>query len=227
MSQSRITFEEAIDKVLSAMHPNVPMNVNQITEHSGISWATTKNALHVVLEIQDFLATHEVIIIEGRPRKIVLAQIRVSMSKLPSEVADWFIDSAYFTAPRKQYTTEEARELVAPEGKTGKTPLENAIRRVVEALKLEDELSVLELSKRTSLNRRTVERVLALLIQFQEKISESMIVEIEESGYIRELRPCLYDLDHQRMKYLLKKRYVPGELKEISDKQERELLRLH
>ncbi|TET09834.1 MAG: hypothetical protein E3J86_07120 [Candidatus Thorarchaeota archaeon] len=226
MSAPRITFEEALEKVLSKMGLNVPMNVNQITELTGIGWITTKNVLNIVMEIQDFLAAHEIIVIEGRPRKIVLAQIRVRMSVLPSEVADWFIDSEYFTTLRKEYTTEEVRKQVAPEGKIRKTPLETSIHRVVEALKLGDELSILELSKRTVLNRRTVERVLALLIRFQNKISETMLVEIEESGYIREHRPSLYELDNQRMIYLLKKRYIPELVKDISDKSARELLRL-
>ncbi len=227
MTTNRNKMGEAFEKLLKAMDLNIPMSVNQIAEESGISWPTTKNALNVILDIQDFLSAYEFILIEGRPRKIVLAQIRVSMIKLPSEVRDWFIDSAYFTNPRKQYTTEEAHKIIAPEGKNGKTPFDVAIRRVVDALKLEDELSVLELSKRTVLNRRTVERVLALLIQFQDKISEFMIVELEESGYVKELRPSLYDLDSKRMIYLLKKRYIPGEAKAISKKQERELFRMH
>ncbi len=208
LSRSRITFEEAMEKILSVLVLNTPMTVNQVAEHSGTRWTTTENVLNVIMDIQDFLIAYEVVVIEGRPRKSILAQCRVSMNKLPSEIVDWFSDSAFYTTPRKNYTTEEARKIIVAEEKIKKTPFHLAIRRVVMAIGLEDELSVYELSRRTSLNRRTVGRVLALLLKFQDRILEATIVKPDGSEYIRELRSSIYDMESERLKDILKKRYL-------------------
>ncbi|MGQ4912159.1 MAG: hypothetical protein ACP6KW_08315 [Candidatus Thorarchaeota archaeon] len=215
-----------MERVLSILKPNTTMNANRIARKSRLGWPTTKRVLDVILTIQDFLAANRIVVVKGSPRNTILLQIRVRVSQLPAEVADWFIRSAYFREKGAKYTTEEVLSHVAPEGKVKKTPLGVSIRRVVEALRLEDEISVLELSKRTALNRRTAERVLALLTRFQDDIAESMLTETGDGGYLMEPRPDLYRLDSNRMIYLLKRMYLPEEVQDISDRKGRELLRL-
>ncbi|MCK4245464.1 MAG: hypothetical protein KAX20_07560, partial [Candidatus Omnitrophica bacterium] len=124
---------------------------------------------------------------------------------------------------KNHYTTEEAREILGTNSRsTNRTKLEDAISRVLEALELEDELSPLELSKRTGLNRRTIERVLDVFTRFQDTFAESFISKRENSIILRK-HPDLYALDETRMLYLLKKLYLPHLVEELSEKKERAL----
>ena len=225
MASRHTRLRDSIGMVIKALEPNLPMTTNQIAERTELNWATAKRVLGIIMEIQEFLAANEVIVIGGKPRKLVIVQIRVELSKLPSDVIDWFIGSSYFTMPKENLTTEEVRAKVVPLESTGKTSIEDAIMRVVSALKLEDELSVLELSKRSGLNRRTTERVLDLFIQYQDVIARYRVVEIDDM-ILRELRSTIYDLDSSRMKFLLKKRYLPDQAVAIPEERERELLKL-
>ncbi|MFQ5831999.1 MAG: hypothetical protein ACE5H4_04820 [Candidatus Thorarchaeota archaeon] len=217
-------FEDAVGKVLGAIKLNEPLTVNKIADESGVMWPTAERIIDLTLEIQDFLAANEILVIGSRPKKLVLIEARVEMTRLSGEVLDWFIESAYFTTPRREYSTEEARKIIAPRKET-RTPFHEAIIRVVRALELEDQLSILELSKRCDLNRRTVERVLSLLLLHQDTISKSQFVK-EKDFIIRQPLPSLYELDSARMMYLLKRRYIPDEAAKIPKERERELLSL-
>jgi hypothetical protein len=220
----RVSFEDAVGRVLDAIKMNVPLTVNKISDESGVKWHTAKRVVDLMKEIQDFLAANEILVIESRPKKFVLTEARVEMTRLPGDVLDWFLESAYFTTPKREYSTEKVRKTIVPRKGT-RTPLHEAISRVVRALELEDQLSILELSRRCDLNRRTVERALSLLLLHQDTISKSQFVE-EKDFIIREPLPSLYELDNARMIYLLKKRYVPDEATKIPKERERELLSL-
>ena len=82
---------------------------------------------------------------------------------------------------------------------------------------------MLELSKRTDLNRRTIERVLDFILRFQSDLAESAFAMIN-GNVVRRKGPDLYELDKTRMVYLLKKRYLPRLAEKLSDEQERTLL---
>ena len=221
---NRMKFEDATGMILKAMESNVPLTVNKIADESGVKWTTTRRILDTVMKIQDFLAAYEVHVIDAPRRKLALLRIRVEMTKLPSEVTDWFLESPYFTTPRAEYSTKAAREIIV-KTKKDRTPFHEAVVRVASALELEDQLSILELSKRCGLNRRTVERVLSLLLLHQDTISKSQFVK-ERDFIIRQPLPSLYELDNTRMMYLLKRRYIPDEAAKIPKEKERELLSL-
>ncbi len=141
-----------------------------------------------------------------------------------NKVREWFIDEKFFKGKEKnQYTTEEARHVLGTSIESeSRTKLENAIQSILDALELEDELSVLELSKRTALNRRTTERVLNLFLRFQDFFASSYLTRVEGSLILRD-HPDLYSLDETRMTYLLKKLYLPHLKEKISKEKERAL----
>ncbi len=181
-------------------------------------------AIGLTVTIRDYFRAHRIEVFGGKGKKIIIVELRVNLVKLPNKVREWFIEEKFFKGEEKNhYTTEEAREILGTNSRnTNRTKLEDSINCVLEALKLEDELSLLELSKRTGLNRRTIERVLDIFTRFQDKFAESFITKLENNIILRK-HPDLYTLDEIRMRYLLKKLYLPHLVEKLSKSKERVL----
>ncbi len=218
--RKRTPVEDALEAILKNLPKNTTSTVSEIAGKTNLSWNVIDRAAHLAMEIQEYFRASKITVLGGKGRKIVLVELRVDLTRLPDKVRVWFIDEKFFKGKeKKQYTTKEARQILGTSTET-RTKLENAIQCVMEALDLEDELSVLEISKRTGLNRRTTERVLALFTRFQNHFANSYLKKVEGNLILRE-HPDLYSLDETRMIYLLKKLYLPHLKEEISKETER------
>lgn len=222
--RKRTSVEDALNNVLDNLQIDTPTTIGEIGSRTDLSWAVTNRAINLAIDIQDFFFANKISVLGGKGRKIVLVELRVDLTKLPNKIREWFIQEKFFKGKEKdQYTTEEAIEIlgIAIENEN-RTKLENAIRCILDALELEDELSVLELSKRTGLNRRTTERALNLFLRFQDNFANSYLKKVEGHLILRE-HSDLYSLDETRMTYLLKKLYLPHLKEELSKEKERVL----
>ena len=222
--RTRTSVEDALEMVLDNLPPNTPSTVSDIATKSNISWNVVERAANLAMEIQDYFHANRIEVLGGKGRKIVLVELRVDLTRLPDKVREWFIEEKFFKGKEKsQYSTEEANKiLVTSIENERRTKLESAIQIVLDALELEDELSVLELSKRTALNRRTIERVLALFLKYQDRFANSYLKKVEGNLILRDYTD-LYELDETRMTYLLKKLYLPHLKEEMSKEKERVL----
>ncbi|MGY5876019.1 MAG: hypothetical protein RTU30_09755 [Candidatus Thorarchaeota archaeon] len=225
--RKRTSVEDAVARVLSYVKKDAPVTVGHIAGETDLSWAVVNRAVELVMGLQDFLTAKQVEVLGGRGRKVILLGLRLDKTRLPAEVRDWFIDEYFFKGEEKRHlTTKKAREtILSSSNQQGRTTFEVSIDRCITALELEDELSVLELSKRTDLNRRTIERVLDFILRFQSDLSKSVFMMID-GNVVRRKAPDLYGLDNTSMLYLLKKRYLPHLAESLSDEQERTLLHL-
>ena len=208
--KKRTSVEDALEIVLKHLPRNTPSTISEIAKETNLSWNVVDRAATLAMKTQDFFYANKIEVLGGRGRKIVLVDLRVELKQLPSAIREWFIEEKFFkTRERTHYSTEEARQILGTsiENKN-RTKLESAIGCVLEALELEDELSVLELSKRTAINRRTIKRVLDLFVRFQSYYADSYIKKIE-GNLVLTKHPDLYSLDETRMRYLLKKLYLP------------------
>ncbi len=223
--EDRVRFEEAVNRVLRVLKPDTPMTTNEISRIAEVNWKTADKAVHFVISIQDHLTANEVVVLGGRGRKIVLLQMRVELSRLPKDVADWFIETKFFRGKKERPSTEEVYAIMAPlESK--RVSIEEAVSRTLHALEMEDELSVLELSKRTGINRRTVARVLDLLLEVQNHVADFKVSRTHDGTIIKRKLPDLHTLDNSRMVYVLKRRYLPDDVEELPENQERALLQM-
>lgn len=223
-ARKRTAVEDALEKILKTITKKTPSTVSNIASETGLSWNVIDRAANLAMSVQDYFHANKVEVLGGKGRKIVLVELRVDLTRLPNKVREWFIDEKFFKGKEKnQYTTEEARHVLGTSIESeSRTKLENAIQSILDALELEDELSVLELSKRTALNRRTTERVLNLFLRFQDFFASSYLTRVEGSLILRD-HPDLYSLDETRMTYLLKKLYLPHLKEKISKEKERAL----
>jgi len=222
--RKRTPVEDALEAILKTIPKNTPSTVSEIATKTSLSWNVIDRAANLAINIQEFFRANKIEILGGKGRKIVLVELRVDLTKLPTNIREWFINEKFFKGQdKKQYTTEEAQQILGTASESNeRTKLENAVQSILDALELEDELSVLELSKRTGLNRRTTERVLNLFLRFQEYFAESYLKRVEGNLILRE-HPNLYALDETRMSYLLKKLYLPHLKEDISKEKERAL----
>jgi hypothetical protein len=220
----RTSVEDALDIAIQHLHENTPVTIGDLACEIELSWVVIDRAIDLTMMIQDYFRAHRIEVFGGKGKKIIIVELRVNLVKLPNKVREWFIEEKFFKGEEKNhYTTEEAREILRTNSRsTNRTKLEDAINCVLEALELEDALSLLELSKRTGLNRRTIERVLDVFTRFQDTFAESFISKRENSIILRK-HPDLYALDETRMLYLLKKLYLPHLVEELSEKKERAL----
>lgn len=223
---TRTSLEVGIELVMQSLKVSVPKSVRRIARETSISWHLANRAISVIQRLQDFAEAYELLVIDGPGRKILVLDLRVRMTKLPREVAGWFLDSEFFQIDKLIYKTNDVLDIVAPKEQRGrKATFEVALDRVIRALEMRDEISVRELSKRTDLNRRTIERVTSVIQQFQDELA-NYEVRVIESEVFMEKRPNLYDLDNARMIFLLKKRYLPKQVAEIPESKQRVLLKL-
>jgi hypothetical protein len=223
-ARKRTSVEDALEMLLGILPKDTPSTVSEIATQTNLSWNVIDRATNLAMEIQDYFHAKKIDVLGGKGRKIVLVELRVNLTRLPNKIREWFIDEKFFkTREMKRYTTEEAKKILGTtfENKS-RTKLESAIHCVLEALELEDELSVLELSKRTALNRRTIDRVLSLFLRYQDYFADSYFKKIEGNLILRK-HPDLYSLDETRMTYLLKKLYLPHLKKEISKEKEQSM----
>ncbi len=222
--RKRTSVEDALDIAIQHLHENTPVTIGKLASEIGFSWVVIDRAIDLAMMIQDYFRAHGIEVFGGKGKKIIIVELRVNLVKLPNKVREWFIEEKFFKGEEKNhYTTEETREILGTNSRsTNRTKLEDSINCVLEALKLEDELSLLELSKRTELNRRTIERVLDIFIRFQDRFAESFISKRGNNIILRR-HPDLYNLDETRMLYLLKKLFLPHLVEELSESKERAL----
>jgi len=222
--RKRTSVEDALGIAIQHLHENTPVTIGELVSEIGSSWVVIDRAIDLTMMIQDYFRSHRIEVFGGKGKKIIIVELRVNLVKLPNKVREWFIEEKFFKGEEKNhYTTEEAREILGTNSRsTNRTKLEDAISCVLEALELEDELSLLELSKRTGLNRRTIERALDIFIRFQDRFADSFISKRENNIILRR-HPDLYTLDETRMLYLLKKLFLSHLVEELSESKERAL----
>ena len=225
--RKRTSVENAIESVLTNLDYDTPTTVGEIASKNDLSWTVVDRGIDIAMMIQEYLYKNRIDVLSGRGRKIVLVELRVELSKLPTKVREWFIEEMFFKGDeRKNYSTEEAKSILGVKKKRrGRTLLEDSIRSVMNALELEDELSVLELAKRTGLNRRTVERVLDLFTRVQDDVACFSITRFE-GDILKRKRPDLYKLDETRMVYSLKRMYLPHLVNKLPDDKEKSLFQM-
>lgn len=222
--EDRMRFEDATLRVLEALAPDTPMTVNEIARRAEVNWKTADKVVRFLISTQDQLTANRVFVLGERNRRIVLLQMRVELSKLPTDVADWFIEERFFSQ-KEQPTCGQTRSTQASL-ESGRVPVDEAASRILEALEIQDEVSLSSLSRRTEINRRTVARALDLLDRIQNGVAGFMISRTEDGMIIRRALRSLYDLDSLRMRYVLKKRYLHDETEGLQKDQERALLQI-
>ncbi len=222
------SIEKALEQVIGTVKIDHPITIGEIADHTKLSWAVVKRAVDLIMMIQDYTRAYRISVLKGRGRKIVVTELRVDLTKLPKTVREWFIEEYFFKSKDGDHYTIEVDNAVLETGDITKkrTRLEDAIIRILKTLEVEDDLSILGLSRRTRLNNRTVERSLNLLTRIQDKIADSFFRYIEGS-VVRQKHPNLYALDETRMIWLLKKIYLPHLLREdITKEKERSLFQV-
>ncbi len=223
-ARKRTSVEDALGIILEYLHKDTLLTTSEIASATNLSWNVVDRAVRLVMDIQGYFHANKIEVLGGRGRKIVLVELKIDLTRLPNSVREWFIEEKFFKGEeKKHYTTDEAREILGAHIEDrNRTRLEDAIRCILEALELEDELSVLELSKRTALNRRTIERVLDIFQRFQNYFATSYLEKIEGS-LVHRNHPDIYGLDETRMMYMLKKLYLPHLRENLTKDKERAL----
>lgn len=201
----RQTVELALDSILS-MDEDVFHTINRLSERAKVSWKLADRTAQIVTSLQSFCDAYELYVIESSNRKLVVLDLRIRMTKLPRAVADWFLASEFFKIDKLEYGTESVRSMFIDKKKK-RTSLEEAIERVTIALQYRDEISILELSKRTLLTSRTVDRVIQLIQKVQEILHEFEFRRVA-GELVKQRRRDFYELDESRMIYILEKRYL-------------------
>ncbi len=201
----RYSVERAVECLLS-LENGEPNSINKIAKKFNLSWKLVDRAVNTVISLQDFCDAYELMVIDSPRMKLVVLDLRVRITKLPQTVADWFLTSKFFTTDKLDFDTKTVQELVGIERK-GRTSLGEALRRVTLALRYRDEISIRELSIRTGINRRTVERAIRLIMNVQETLAKHEFNLIGTELFKTERRD-LYQLDASRMTYVLKRRYL-------------------
>lgn len=226
-NKKRTSVEDALELIFQNLNVNTPSTTGALSTDTDLSWVVIDRAIELAMKIQNFLRANKVVVLGGRGRKIVLIEPRIDLTKIPQEIREWFIEEMFFKGEaKKHYSTEEARQILGTDNADNKrTKLENAVNCTIECLEIEDELSVLEISKRTDLNRRTVERVLEIFTKFQNQFAMLEFTKIDGNIILRNL-PDLYSLDGTRMRYLLKKLFLPHLAENLPEDKERSLLQM-
>ncbi|NHI83115.1 MAG: hypothetical protein EAX81_02255 [Candidatus Thorarchaeota archaeon] len=224
VKRKRTSVEDALEIILKQLPKDTPSTISEIASETNLSWNVVDRATSLAMDMQDYFHANKIEVLGGRGRKIVLVELRIDLTRLPSKVREWFIDEKFFKGKEKNHcTTDEARQILGTNTENeGRTKFESAVQCVIDALELEDELSILELSKRIEINRRTIERVLDFFLRFQEYFADFYLKKIEGSLVLRN-HPDIYALDETRMIYMLKKLYLPHLKVELPDEKERTL----
>lgn len=217
----RTTFEQAIDKTLSVLRDKTPITVSALSEVAGIDWRSAERVIEFFLNTQEEFAAHTIEVMKGKSGKIVWMIDRLDKMKLSKEVRSWYIEKRFFEKMDERPNPEEIHAMFKPESRTS---VEEVVSRLFKVLEIEDDLTVAEIARRVSVNRKTVDRALDLMIQFQERIAEGVITKKEMLLWRK--RPVLHNLDDTTIKYLLQKWYFPEEVKVLSEEQEMALLQL-
>ncbi len=226
-NKKRTSVEDALDSIFQNLDVNTPSTAGALSTDTNLSWVVIDRAIELAMKIQTYLRVNKIVVLGGRGRKIVLIEPRVDLMRIPQKTREWFIEEMFFKGEeKKHYSTEEARQILGTYSEHKmRTKLENAINCIIECLELEDELSVLEISKRTDLNRRTVERVLDIFTRFQDNFAKAEFTKIDGAIILRN-HPDLYSFDETRMIYLLKKLFLPHLAEKLSEDKERSLLQI-
>ncbi len=221
MADKRTTFEQAIERVLGAIKEKSPITVTALSEVTGTDWRTVERVIEFILKTQEEFAAHVIETMKGKSGKIVWMIDRFDKMKLSKDVREWYIEKRYFENMDGVISPEEIKTMFKPEDRTS---VEEVVLRLFKALEIEDDLTVAEIARRVSVNRKTVDRALNLMIEFQDIISEGIITKKEMLVWRK--RPILHELDDTTIKYLIRKWYFPEEIKELSEEQEKALLHL-
>jgi hypothetical protein len=224
VGEGRTRLENAVPRVVDTLGLDVPMTVNEIARRAGINWKTADKIVQFLTDIQDQLTAHEVVVLGGKNRRIVLLQMRVELSKLPKDVADWFIEARFFSKD-EQSSSKKTRptERVM---KSQRVPIEAAAIRILETLEEKDEVYLSSLSRRAGIDRRTVTRALGLLVSVQGQVADFSVSRTEDGVIIRRALRSLYELDSSRIRYVLRKRYLHDAAETLHGDEEHTLLQM-
>jgi predicted transcriptional regulator len=218
----RTSFENALNQVLEHLIIDEPTTLTEIANETNIDRRTILRVVDFVVDTQGYFAAEKVTVFGGKGSKVVLIDDRVDLNQLPESVREWYINKRYFVNDIETAITDN---LIDNERKTPRVTIEDAILRVFRVLELEDEITVRNLAKHASINRKTADRALRIILEFQDRIS-SIDVSAKGNVLLARRRVRVEELDETRMKILLTKRYFPEELELLSDEGEKSLMRL-
>ncbi|MHA1882687.1 MAG: hypothetical protein ACTSUO_06540, partial [Candidatus Thorarchaeota archaeon] len=144
--KKRTPVEAALVSVLDSFEFDSPITIGEIATKTDLSWAVVNRSITLAMSLQDYLRAYRVSVLGGRGNKVILVELKVDLIRLPKPIREWFIEEKFFKGEdKKQYSTEQVRKLLKRDTKGNeRTTLEDSIRLVLDALALEDELSVLE-----------------------------------------------------------------------------------
>ncbi len=198
-----------------------PITVSAISEATGIDWRTVNRVINFLLATQDEFAAHSVRVLKGKGGTIVWMKDRLDKIKLQKDVREWYIKKRFFDNEGNKLSLKEMQALFVSEDRTS---VEEVVSRLFKILEIEDDITVAEIARRIVVNRKTVDRALDLILEFQDRIAEGIIMKKEMVLWRK--RPSLYDLDETTLRYFLTKWYFPNEAKEIPEEQEIALLQI-
>ncbi len=218
----RTTFEQAIRQTLSIVKRESPITVSAIADLCGIDPRAVSRVIDFLVNLQDEFAKTTVKILEGKWGKVVWTADRIDKTLLPKEIRAWYINKRFFEKLDKATPSFEEIQSMFEERK--RTPVEQVVRRVFGVLEVEDDMTIAELSRRVRANRKTVDRALNIILEFQDEIAAGRLTRKELVIWRR--RTPIYELDDTTIMYQLKRWHFPDEVDKISDDQERELLQI-
>lgn len=221
MTDKRTTFEQAIERVLGAIKEKSPITIAALSEVTGTDWRAVERVIEFLLKTQEEFAAHAIETMKGKSGKIVWMIDRLDKIKLSKDVRDWYIEKRFFENMDERPSPQEIQSMFKSEDRTA---VEEVVLRLFKVLEIEDDLTVAEIARRVSVNRKTVDRALDLMIRFQEIISEGIITKKERLVWRK--RPVTHELDDTTIKYLILKWYFPKEVKGLTEEQEMALLQL-
>jgi hypothetical protein len=154
--------------------------------------------------------------------KVIWRKDRIDKMKMPRDVRQWYIQKRFFDEKcQLDMAIDQMKETFVDEDRTS---IEEAVRRILIALEIEDDITIAELARRAKINRKTVKRALNLILEFQDEIAQGFISK-KELVIWRE-RPQLHELDEETLRFVLQMWYCPEELEHLPDDKDMELLLL-
>ncbi len=218
----RTTFEQAIRQILKILKTESPIAVSTISELSGTDPRTVGRVLEFLIGSQEDFAKTVIQLLEGKWGKVIWKKDRIDKEKIPKEVRAWYIQKRFFDEEcQLDLKLDQLQTMFADEKRTS---IEEVVRRIFIVLEIEDDITIAELARRTKVNRKTVNRALKLILEYQEEIALGYISKKEL--VIWRNRPQPHELDETTLKFLLQMWYCPDELDSLPDEKERELLLL-
>ncbi|MHA1908952.1 MAG: hypothetical protein ACW98Y_16740 [Candidatus Thorarchaeota archaeon] len=218
----RTTFKQAIRQTLEILKTESPITVSTISDLSGTDPRTVARVLEFLIGSQENFTKTVIHMLEGKWGKVIWRKDRIDKMKMPKDVREWYIQKRFFDDECQiDIELEQMQEMFVDEKRTA---IEEVVRRIFMSLEIEDDITIAELARRTKVNRKTIDRALNLILEFQDEIALGFVVKKEL--VIWRQRPSLDELDETTLKVLLQLWYCPNDLEDLPDDKERELLLL-